>query len=37
MQCGYYVVNTYTRLTQLERVNLELKRRSYEFLKVLCI
>jgi hypothetical protein len=25
------------KLTQLERVNLELKQKSYEFLKVLCI
>jgi hypothetical protein len=26
-----------TRLTQLERIKSELKRRSYDFLKILCV
>jgi hypothetical protein len=33
----YCIVNTYTKLTPLERVNSELKQRSYEFPKVLCV
>jgi hypothetical protein len=36
-QCCYCVVNIYTRLMQLERIKSELKRRSYEFLKILCV
>jgi hypothetical protein len=33
----YCVVNTYTKLTRLERIKSELHIVSYEFSKVLCI
>jgi hypothetical protein len=33
----YCVVNTYTKLTQLKRVNSELKWRNYEFPKFVCV
>jgi hypothetical protein len=36
-KCCYCVVNIYTGLTQLERINSDLKRKGYEFLNVLCI
>jgi hypothetical protein len=36
-KCCYSVVHTYRKLTQLKRVKSELKRRSYEFLKILCV
>ena len=36
-KCCYCMVNIYTRLTQLERVNSDLKRKGYEFPKLLCI
>jgi hypothetical protein len=32
-KCCYCIVNIYTRLTQFERVNSELKRISYDFPK----
>jgi hypothetical protein len=35
-KCCYYIVNVYTRLTQLERIQSELWIVSYEFSKVLC-
>jgi hypothetical protein len=31
------IVNIYTRLMQLERIKSELKRRSYEFPKIVCV
>ena len=36
-KCCYCIVNTYTKLTQLERVKSELKQGSYKFPKFLCI
>jgi hypothetical protein len=36
-KCYYCIVNIYTRLMQLERVNSELERRGYDSLKTLCI
>jgi hypothetical protein len=36
-KCCYCIVNIYTRLTQLERINSKVKLRRYEFPKVLCI
>jgi hypothetical protein len=36
-KCFYCIVNIYTRLTQFERVNSELKRISYDFPKTVCV